>query len=191
MLSDVIIRWTLLKALELKKKDEYVLYCELTDVQKKLWTAFLTYREERHQNYCAMWDRHRFQNLIAHPTLLRKSLRKRRWECSKYIESLESGDADDSEALAEAQTHRQALDKVIAAIKEVKSMLHIAICNEMRTQENVDLHDVRNSGKMMVLMELMRHFHRKQEKVLIFSESTRSLGMLSACSPFKIIIAHL
>jgi len=35
------------------------------------------------------------------------------------------------------------------------------------------------SGKMGIMMELLKHIHEKREKVLIFSEYTTSLGLAS------------
>jgi uncharacterized coiled-coil protein SlyX len=108
---------------QLKPKNEFVLFCDLTSQQKQLYEAFLTYRDERGPSsghHRALWDRHRLHNLIAHPHLFWKKLHSYRDECKRTLAEIEEAHEQGEESSLELQASRDhfaALTKLLATIQ--------------------------------------------------------------------------
>lgn len=164
--SGFVNRQLLHSSVQLKPKNEFVLFCDLTGQQRQLYEAFLTYRDERGPSsghHRALWDRHRLHNLVAHPHLFWKNLHSYRDECKQTLAEIEEAHEQGEESSVELQASRDhfaALTKLLATIQP----------NEIK--------GVQASGKMQVLMELLRQCFRRKEKVLIFSEFTASLDTI-------------
>ncbi|CAE8608213.1 unnamed protein product [Polarella glacialis] len=55
------------------------------------------------------------------------------------------------------------------------------LCSQRRVANRLQLGDPEACGKMQVLLPLLRHWRRREQKVLIFSRSTKLLDILEAC----------
>jgi SNF2 family DNA or RNA helicase len=145
----------------------------------------------------ALWDRHRLNNLITHPNLFYQKMRKYRDKCKLDLVRLENafeeGEAAGAE-LAVARAHYASLTKLLATVEPKGSVASASprARNTYLTCESAhsDIKGVQASGKMTVLMELLRQCYRRGEKVLVFSEFTTSLGTTAVRYAVCLLAAH-